>query len=200
MANHPVVEVSWYGAVAYCQWLSEMEGLPTSYDLDSWALTAPRSGGYRLPTEAEWERAAGWDPAGSGRHWRYGFTRDSIDCSRANFGYSNPLGLTSDPYTSPVGYYDGVNPGTVNSTSAAGCYDMSGNVWEWCHDWYDSSYYSASPGTDPYGPITGSYRVLRGGGWGIDADYCRSAYRIWGIPRYAYYNSGFRVARPVSAP
>jgi len=196
MAAHPVVEVSWYGAVAYCQWLSEREGRPTCYDLDTWELIAPQSGGYRLPTEAEWERAAGWDPAGSGRHWRYGFTGDNIDCSRANYHYCNPLGLTSYPYTSPVGYYDGANAGTVNSASAAGCYDMSGNVWEWCHDW---SYrvYTGDPVTDPQGPSTGSYRVLRGGCWNYSAYNCRSALRGWLPPRYSFHYFGFRVCRSV---
>ena len=103
MKHHPVIEVSWYGAVCFCNWLSEMEGGMTScYDLSTWELTVPFANGYRLPTEAEWERAAAW--SGS-MHWIYGFQShnltDKNHCNCiAEWSYVNPLGLSANPYTS----------------------------------------------------------------------------------------------------
>jgi len=146
--------------VAFCNWLSEKEGLTPCYNLSTWALTVPYPNGYRLPTEAEWERAAAWDGS---KHWIYGSLSDTLtDNARCNYwGRANPLGLTSYPYTSPVGWFNGTNVSpngsvqTVNSPSSVGAYDMSGNVWEWCHDWYGSSYYSGGAMTNPVGPGSG---------------------------------------------
>ena len=194
MADHPVVNVSWYGAVAFCNWLSEDQGLTPCYDLDSWERTTPVPNGYRLPTEAEWERAAAWD-AGSSKHWVYGFQSDNISKNRCNYedsGYANPLNLTSYPYTTPIGYYDG-SSGTTDSPSEVGCYDLSGNVCEWCHDRYSSSYYDGGAQTDPPGPSSGTYRVLRGGSWRYLARYCRSAFRHWRVPDFGYYDLGLRL-------
>jgi len=196
MADHPAVEVTWYGAVMYCNALSEIMGLGLVYDpTGTWAADFAENG-YHLPTEAQWERAAAWD-AGASRHYCYGNGSDSISCATANYyngsAYCNPLGLSSYPYTSPVGYYDGTN-GTVDSPSPAGCYDMSGNVWEWCNDWW-YRVYTSSPVTDPEGPGTGSYRVLRGGGWHDIGYLCRSAIRNNYSPSYAYSHLGFRLAR-----
>ncbi|MCX5770625.1 MAG: SUMF1/EgtB/PvdO family nonheme iron enzyme, partial [Candidatus Hydrogenedentes bacterium] len=176
MDTHPMVKVSWYGAAAFCNWLSEMQALTPCYDMSAanWPLTAPppTAGGYRLPTEAEWERAAAWDGA---RHWIYGFTSDVlVGRDRCNYddstSYVNPLGLTSLPYTSPVGWFNGTNVSpngnisTENSASPAGCYDMSGQVYEWVNDWYAA--YSSEPQTNPTGPAIGAGgRVFRGGAW-----------------------------------
>ncbi|MCL5019759.1 MAG: formylglycine-generating enzyme family protein [Patescibacteria group bacterium] len=155
--NYPVVGVSWYEAMAYCKWLSAKTGKT-----------------YRLPTEAEWEKAArGTDK----RQYPWG---DKFDSSYANYyGSGDPFdnGLT------PVGYYDGSKHGsfvTHNNASLYGAYDMAGNVWEWCSDWYGS--YSISSITNPTGPASGSYRVIRGGGWNGTtgsgyASGLRSAYR-----------------------
>lgn len=184
MADHPVVEVSWYGAVVYANWLSEDQGLQASYNTSTWAYDSTRNG-YHLPTEAQWERAAGWTGTS---HKRYGNGSDSISSSDVNYSSNNPLGLSSIPYTSPAGYFSG-------STSPAGAFDMSGNVWEWCSDWYDSGYYSWSQGTEPEGPSSGSNRVVRGGGWGNAASICRSAYRSWNPPTDTNYFIGFRLAR-----
>jgi len=164
MAEHPVLEISWFGAVAFCNWLSALAGLPSVYDLSDFSRVNPEGGGYRLPTEAEWERASGWD-AGEQRHWRYGTSSDSIDTSAANYARANPLGLTSDSRTTPVGFYTGV-------MSPVGCFDMSGNVWEWCEDWYSASYYATSPQQNPINSTVAALRVLRGGSWLFNASSC----------------------------
>ncbi len=204
MADHPMEAVTWYGAVCYCNWLSEKSSLQACYDTMTWTRYAPVRNGYRLPTEAEWERAAAWDGS---KHWRYGMTSDTIDITLANYfdweygGYANPLGLTSYPYTSPVGWYNGVNPArvstpgtlTVNATSPVGTYDMSGNVGEWCHDWGYREY-TTEPVTNPTGPTSGDVRLLRGGYWSYYANSCRAASRYdYNLDDHNYYR-GFRVA------
>jgi len=113
--------------------------------------------------------------------------------------------LTSYPYTAPVGWYNGVNPArvsapgtlTVNAASPVGAYDMSGNVWEWCHDWYDGAYYVGGAMTNPLGPSSGSCRVLRGGSWVHSGTYTRSADRGGVDPVLGNNNDGFRVAASV---
>jgi len=166
MANHPVVYVGWYGAKAFCDYY-----------------------GYRLPTEAEWEYAAR-----GGYHnpyYQYPWGSNTIDCSKANYwnGSSscNPLNLTRYPYTSPVGYY--------GPQGAYGLCDMSGNVSEWCQDWYGLGYYSVSPAGNPTGPDTGGPRVLRGGSWHISEPFCRVAARSWRSPSSGEQAIGFRVCR-----
>ena len=189
MAHHPVVEVSWYGAVAYCNWLSEAHKLAPCYDLSTWTLADPDAGGYRLPTEAEWERAAGWDAA-EDVHWRYGITSDVLSVVRATYAGVNPFGLYLYPHTTPVGYYP-------LQISPVGCHDMSGNVWEWVQDWYAYDYYTDCVPTviDPAGPLSGNLRVQRGGGWSSDADDCRTANRRSDAPTDTRYYVGFRIAR-----
>ncbi len=205
MDMHPMVLVSWYGAAAFCNWLSQQEGLTQCYDMTTgeWPLTVapPMPGGYRLPTEAEWERAAAWDGA---RHWIYGFTADSLTGDdRCNYytglNYVNPLGLAAAPYTAPDAWFDGVRVSpngaipTVNSVSPVGCYDMSGNVTEWCGDWNDL--YSSGAQTDPTGPVSGTSRDVRGGSVSSIFYDCRTARRDLSIPVSTYYNIGFRIAR-----
>lgn len=207
MEAHPMIRTSWFGHAAFCNWLSEWQGLTPCYDMDSanWPLTTPppQSGGYRLPTEAEWERAAAWDGS---RHWIYGYTNDTLSEARCNYGnhpygpYVNPLGLTELPYTSPVGWFDGVNISpngnipTLDSPSPVGAYDMSGNIWEWCQDWYSSTYYTGGPMTNPTGPATGATKVFRGGAF-RDAQNCRSACRDSRAPDKTPYWRGGRIAR-----
>ena len=173
MADHPVLKVSWYGAAAYCNWLSRQEGKELCYGLSTWSCDFARNG-YRLPTEAEWEYAARGgchDP-----YYKYPWCGDTIDCSKANCELGsescNPLGLGSPPYTSIVGLY------TANNF---GLFDMAGNAWEWCNDWSDwpeSDYYQNSPAENPTGPASGAARVIRGGGWLYGTgDDCRAARR-----------------------
>lgn len=210
MASHPMVRVSWYGAAAFCNWLSEMACLPLCYDMGTtnWPLISPppTAGGYRLPTEAEWERAAAWEDAAD-RHWIYGMMSNTLTGSaRCNYLSDsvpvNPLGLTSTPRTSPVGWFNGVNVSpkgsvmTVDSPSPAGCYDMSGNVREWCYDRFSTGYYSGGGDmTNPIGPAIGPSRVFRGGSWSTPARYCRTAYRLSETPSYTGEIVGFRLVR-----
>lgn len=148
--NFPVVGISWYEAMAYCNWLSAKTGKI-----------------FRLPTEAEWEKAARGDDTKNStlRHQRRYPWGDNFDGSYANYWYSG------DPYDNgltPVGYYDGTTHGnfvTYNNASPYGAYDMTGNVWEWCSDWYSDNYYSRSHINNPTGTSSGSSRVIRGGSW-----------------------------------
>lgn len=211
MSRHPMVRVSWYGAVAFCNWLSQWQGLRPCYDMTQalWPLTVapPTPGGYRLPTEAEWERAAAWD---NDKHWIYCFQSDTNPrdmanrCNDRNDGaiYDNPLGLTTMPYTSPVGWFDGVNVNpngnvvTLDSPSPVGAHDLSGNVWEWCNEWYSPTYYMEGLAlrSNPTGPSKGAYRVIRGGGWNFIFTRCRSAQRNYITPLSAYFALGFRLS------
>lgn len=192
MALFPVVEVSWFGTLAYCNWLSEISGYAPCYDLNTWERIDPLTNGYRLPTEAEWERSAAWDGS---RHWRYAFLSDSITTSRCNYWETNPFRFGSPPKTTPIGYYSGLACDTVNSSSPVGAYDMSGNVQEWCQDWYSLHYYSASSAQDPVGPDSGAMRVTRGGSWSDDELGCRCADRYFMQPDSSNEYVGFRVAR-----
>jgi len=217
MANDPMVMVSWYGAAAYCNWRSQQEGKELCYNLSTWNCDFSKKG-YRLPTEAEWEYAARGGL--SGRRFPWG---DTISQTQANFYSStsfsydvspvkniyHPLWNDGiDPYTSPVGFFDGSLrnksdfgwPGSQSSyqtTSGAngyGLYDMSGNVWEWCYDWHDSDYYDYGPTDNPTGPASGIYRVIRGGGLGDSASACRAASRFDEVPDDRYCFMGFRLS------
>jgi formylglycine-generating enzyme required for sulfatase activity len=141
---------------------------------------------YRLPSEAEWEYAC---RAGGTVTAPYSLKKPSASLSsrQANFNGANPYGdEKKGPYlarTSRVGSFD-ANP--------LGLYDVHGNLWEWCSDWYDSGYYPNSPPRDPAGPRGGSERVIRGGGWFGSGSGCRSARRDWGATDYRYDGIGFR--------
>ncbi len=173
-ASRPVEMVSWYDAVRFCNALSEREGLTAAYRISgenvTWNLDAD---GYRLPTEAEWEYAC-----------RAGTT------TRFHSG-------NSDSDLELVGWYSG-NSGEqthdvgTKQPNAWGLYDMHGNVWEWCWDWYGD--YGGSV-TDPAGPRSGSRRVLRGGSWYFLAQHCRSANRYRFNPDGRDSSFGFRVVR-----
>ena len=192
MSNHPMVEVSWFGAAAYCNWRSLREGYETCYDPATWECDFSKSG-YRLPTEAEWEYAA---RGGEGDpYYRYPWG-DTIDGSNANYWSSgDEFDSGAHPGTSPVGYYDGSQiPAGVDMANGYGLYDMAGNVLEWCNDRYDSGYYDVSPLDNPTGPAGGDHRVLRGGSWITDTSPCRTAYRYYDYPDTPLNFAGFRVA------
>jgi len=198
MSNDPMVSVTWYGAAAYCNWRSQQEGKEQCYNLSTWNCDFSKKG-YRLATEAEWECAA---RAGlSGRRFPWG---DTIAHTQANYQSYWEGGAPYFPYdvSSTEGYHptwnDGIYPYTSPGGSFAangyGLYDMAGNVWEWCNDWYSGSYYSSSPTNNPAGPSSGSSRVIRGGGWDYGAGYCRVAYRYGSSPRGRRISVGFRLA------
>ncbi len=199
--DHPMLEVSWYGSAAYSNWRSAMEGKLPCYDVSTWTCDFSTAG-YRLPTEAEWENAAGWDPDQQ-RHFRFGEHTDGcgyncLDGQRANnWSSGDPNETGAFPWPTPVGYYDGTDHGgyqTQNAQSYYGCYDMSGNAWEWCHDRYSSTYYSSSPKSNPTGVATGSSFVLRGGGWNKFSNEGRTANRAGHSPGGRENYMGFRCA------
>ena len=134
-------------------------------------------GEFRLPTEAQWEYACR-----AGSTTKYCFGDDETTLGDYAWYSAN-----SDSKTHPVGQ---------KKPNAWGLYDMHGNVWEWCQDWYDSGYYAKSPEDDPTGPATGPCRVIRGGGWGSGvAGGCRSAGRRYTGPGHRSEDLGFRVSR-----
>ncbi len=174
--KHPVVNVSWNDSVAFCKWLSKKDGKT-----------------YRLPTEAEWEYAC---RAGTATRYYSGDDPETlvqvgnvadrslaltslifINCIKANDGYA---------FTSPVGRF---------KPNAYELYDMHGNVYQWCQDWYQEEYYAASPTDDPPGPKSGTYRALRGGSWYDGPLRARSNERFLRAPDEPSFDVGFRVVR-----
>jgi formylglycine-generating enzyme required for sulfatase activity len=150
--DHPATQVSWYGAEAYCEWA-----------------------GARLPTEAEWEKAA---RGVEGRLYPWG--DEPPDCGKAQYGDCG--GATVPVGSRPAG------------ASPYGALDMAGNVWEWVADWYDPVYYGASPVQNPQGPDAGERKVFRGGSWGYPPAFLRASDRARNRPTYAGFNVGFRCA------
>jgi formylglycine-generating enzyme required for sulfatase activity len=190
--DHPMVEVSWYGSVAYCNWRSQREGYQACYDLATWDCDFSKKG-HRLATQAEWEYAA--RSREHSPYYRYPWG-DSIDGSMANYqGSGDPFETGDDtPWTTPVGYYDGnQTPAGSDMVNGYGLYDMTGNVWEWCNDWWDSNYYSVSPYDNPQGPNSGIYRVVRGGSWQNQYYQCRIVDPMHPHPVARVYFLGFRV-------
>ncbi|MFH1998245.1 MAG: SUMF1/EgtB/PvdO family nonheme iron enzyme [Planctomycetota bacterium] len=196
--NHPMVMVSWYGAVAYANWRSAQEGLIPCYDLETWQCDFDLDG-YRLPTEAEWEKAARGGEHSPYYDYPWGNT---VDGSKANFKNSgDPYEGGPYPWTAPVRYYDGnQTPPGVDMANGYGLYDMAGTVWEWCNDWCDHSYYQFCVDNNiynnPTGPSSSPFggRVLRGGSWFLDEFSIRCSFRHSNdLPGFRSNYSGFRL-------
>ena len=186
--THPMSRISWYGAGAYCNWRSRFDGLGPCYNETSWVCDFLASG-YRLATEAEWEFAARGGQLTPYERYPWG---NSIDGSNANYFSS---GDPFDNGTTPAGYFDGnQTPAGADMANGFGLYDMSGNVWEWCGDWYGP--YSGAASVNPTGPAAGTSRLFRGGGWQSVSVGLRSAYRGFIDPALRYSTIGFRVVAP----
>ena len=183
--KNPVEQVRWSDAVKYCNKRSELEGLQPCYDLKTWQCDFGASG-YRLPTEAEWEFAC-----------RGGTTT-------AYFFGDTPVKLGD------YAWYDKNSGGHPRQTGQKqpnpfGLYDICGNVWQWCNDFYKVDYYQESPKEDPRGPKAGEAKVVRGGAWRFSAESCRSGYRYSENPGYSdvcfgYDIYGFRCVRGATKP
>jgi formylglycine-generating enzyme required for sulfatase activity len=178
-AQRPVINVSWYDAVRYCNWRSEKEGLTPAYSGREGNMTCDfAASGYRLPTEAEWEYAARGGPL-------------SRDCTYAGSNDSAEVAWSGDPAggrTQPVG---------TRKPNEIGLYDMSGNVWQWCWDWFSGDYYGRSEKRDPIGPGSGNRKVRRGGSWRFLEGTLRVTDRYGASPNEGSSEIGFRLARTI---
>ena len=190
--DHPVIHVSWNDAINYCNWLSKQQNLQPVYTINGDKISANwNANGYRLPTEAEWEFAA----RSRGKSYKYAWGNGSPDGNvadeTAKKEYNN--------WTIWDDYNDGyVHTAPVNQFEQGnlGLFNMTGNVWEWCWDWYDSDYYNESKNaTNPKGPNSGSYRVLHGGSWDGKPSLLRSANRNGLNPSGRGNYLGFRLSR-----
>lgn len=170
--NYPVYYATWYDGVRFCNALSTSCGLQPVYDESTWAADFTKNGFY-LPTDAQWEYAAG---------------------GPNHYGWSLSDTFTASDYVFNFNYGSSTAPVKSKAANGFGLYDMSGNVWEWCHDWHGGGWpYTGQ--TDPNGPTSGTYRMIRSGGWSnTDPALLRSDLRNGSLPADGYSNIGFRVA------
>ena len=195
--KHPVVCISWNDAIEYCNWRSKKEGLTPVYTIKGNVVSADfNARGYRLPTEAEWEYAARSGEKGYKYSWGNGTPDGKQGGNIADEAGKRINGWAEEgiwkgyddgyAYTAPVGSFE---------PNEFGLCDMTGNVWEWCWDWYDKDYYKNSPKRNPQGPSSGISRVVRGGSWDTEPKDVRAADRSLGTPDNSDNLIGFRLSR-----
>lgn len=177
--NFPINQITWEQAIDYCNWLSKEEKLQPVYSKKGPNyIFNIKANGYRLPTEAEWEYAAKGGKLSKATKYSGGDNADIIAWHKAN---SNKA-----PHT--IG---------TKLPNELGIYDMSGNVWEWCWDWYNEEYYKREKNNNPTGPEMGEKRTVRGGSWDSKLNYLRPANRISTYPNQTHEFYGFRVAKSI---
>jgi formylglycine-generating enzyme required for sulfatase activity len=177
--NYPINNITWEEAIAYCNWLSQKEKLTPVYSKKGPNYNCNfKADGYRLPTEAEWEYAAKGGKVSIKTKYSGSDEADKIAWHQAN--------SKATPHT--VG---------TKLPNELGLYDMSGNVWEWCWDWYNQDYYLVEAGNNPKGPEMGERRSVRGGSWDSKLNYLRPANRISTYPNKMHEFYGFRVVRSI---
>jgi len=210
-SDHPVHSVNWFKCIKWCNARSEKEGLKPVYYADVEKTVVMRTGnptlsndhvdwaadGYRLPTEAEWEKAARGGAVGKRFPWSdttninhslanyISRAEDSFDNSQTR-GHHPGVQTANPPGSNPVGFFE---------ANGYGLYDVAGNMWEWCWDRYSPDYYANSPAENPRGPVEGSGRSLRGGSWDRAGYFCRVSGRNNATADNTYNRIGFRTAR-----
>lgn len=178
--NYPINGITWEEAIAYCNWLSKKEKLQPVYSKQGPNYVCNfKANGYRLPTEAEWEFAAKGGVKSKGYKFSGGNDANEVAWHKAI--------SKNSPHT--VG---------TKLPNELGLYDMSGNVWEWCWDWYNKDYYKIEKGDNPKGPEMGERKCVRGGSWDSQVNYLRPANRISTPPNKTHEFYGFRVARTIT--
>jgi|GEM_PF-5709672 len=191
-AHFPSIENGWYGCLAYCNFRSDIDGLEPCVDFNTWKCDFSKSG-YRLPTEAEWEKAARGGMKGQHYPWpsEGGSYSSHIDGTKANYGNSgDPFEKGPLPHTVPVKYFE---------PNGYGLYNAAGNIHEWCYDYYSPTYYASSPKKNPTGPEAGTERCRRGGCWAWDIGQLRCASRGHKDPMHRGKHVGLRPVRNAGA-
>ena len=178
--NYPITNITWNEATTYCNWLSKQDGYKPVYTVLGPNIVCDiTANGYRLPTEAEWEYVAK-----GGKKSKSNLFSGSNISNEIAWQQNN-----SEKRPHAVG---------TKLANELGIYDMSGNVWEWCNDWYNKDYYKNEEGSNPTGPIRGEKKSVRGGSWDSKESYLRTSNRISTAPNTTNEFYGFRLARTIN--